>query len=238
MPIVIGIVILIIGAYVMDVVSAVFNAVGGWPGVIAIVVGVVVLLVVVGRRQERAAELEALKSMPGPVRALVEDARKFFGEATDALSQAKVQFEERRAPLFWDKLDECEEALAQCVHRLEGAQELIEKYNDRAPARELTDPAQIAPLPPAAYNDTNALFAEMSDCSYQAITVAEFAVIYEQRRQAKLIVDEQRRIRSEMQSKLNALEAKTNQALDVANDAASTAESARRIGKSARGDWF
>lgn len=238
MPIVILVVILVIGAYVMSAVNAVFDAIGGWPGAIAIVVGVVVLLVVVGRHRERAEELEKLKSMPGRIRALVEDAQNLFGEATDSLNQAKAQFEERRAPLFWDKIDECEKAIAQCVDNLEGAQELIEKYNDRAPTRDLTDPAQIAPLPPVAYNDTNALFAEMSDCSYQAIAVAEFGFVYEQRRQGKLIVDEQRRIRSEMQSKLNALEAKTNQAIAVANNAASTAESAKRIGKSARGDWF
>ena len=234
MPLVILIVIVIVGVYVADAVSAVFNAVGGWPGVIVIVVGGAVLLGVWGRRQERAAELAELKSTPGRVRALAEDAQKFFGEATEALNEARMQFDEKRAPLFWDKLAECEEALAHCVDRLEGAQELIEKYNDRAPARELTDPAKLAPLPPAAYNDTNALFAEMSDCSYQAIAVAEFAVIYEQRKQGERIAHEQQR----MQSKLDALEAKTDDAIAIASDAASTAETAKRIGKSARGDWF
>ena len=238
MPIVILIVIVFIGVYVMDAINAVLNAVGGWPGVIAIVVGVVVLVGVVGRNRERTAELEKLKSMPSRVRGLVEDAQNFFGEAIDSLNQAKVQFEEKRAPVFWDKIDECEKTIMQCVDKLESAHVLIEKYNDRAPTRDLTDPVQIAPLPPGAYNDTKALFAEMSDCSYQAMAVPEFGVIYEQRRQTGLVLDEQRRIRSEMQSKLNALEAKTREAIAIANDATSAAESAKQISKSARGDWF
>ena len=72
------IIILVIGVYVMDWVSALFNAVGGWPGLIAIVVGVAVLLGVLGRRQERAAELAELKRTPGQVRTLVEEGQGFF----------------------------------------------------------------------------------------------------------------------------------------------------------------
>ena len=239
MPLLIlGIIILGIVSWVFDTVSAAFNAIGGWPSVIAIVVGGVVLMTVLGRRHERAQELEELKGMPGQVLALVKDASNLFGKATETLNQAKAQFEERRAPLFWDKVDDCEKTLAQCVDRLGSAQELIESYNERAPTRDLTDPAQITPLPPAVYNDTNALIAEISDCSYQAMAVAEFGVVYEQRRQAQLIVEEQRRVRSEMRSKLNALEAKTSEAIEVAKKAVSKAETAKRIGKEARGDWF
>ena len=80
--------------------------------------------------------------------------------------------------MFWDEVAKCEDALAQCVDRLEGAQELIEKYNRLAPTRELTDPAQLAPLPPAAYHDTNALFAEVSDwCARRSLVKGESHVM-------------------------------------------------------------
>ena len=238
MPLVVGAVILFVVWYVSDIVGPIFNAIGGWLGVLGIIVIVVVLFAVISHRREQAAELEELKSTPGKVRSFVEDAQAFFANAVDAMEESKVQFEEGRAPVFWDKLEECEEALAHCVDRLDTAQELIEKYNEKAPVRELTDPAQMEPLPAAAYGDTNALLQEISEHTYQAITNSDFAFIYEQRKHAKKIADAQEKMQSEMQAKLNALEKKTSEALSAARDAASTAESAKRIGKSARGDWF
>ena len=231
-------VIVFLVATIHDFFSSLLDAIGGWPGLIAIVVGILALFFAIGHFSARKEDLEELKSMPGRVRALVEGAQKLFGEAATSLKHAEVQFEERRAPVFWDKIDECEGKIMQCVGNLESAQGLIEKYNDRAPARELANPAQLEQLPPAAYDDTKALFDEMTNCSYKAMAISEFGVVYEQRRQAKLIVEQQDRIRAEMQSKLNALETKTREAIAIADRAASKAESAKRISKSARGDWF
>lgn len=229
-----GLFTLVVIGIVIWAANAFFDAVGGWPGVIATVVGVVAITVAGGRYFSRKAERAELEEMPGQVRALIEDAQKLFGDGGDALSEANIQFEEKRGPLFWDKIYECNDALMRCAGRLERARKLTDDYNHRAPMYDLTDPKQIEPLSRVAYDDTMALVDEMSDLAYQAMAVPEFGVIYEQRRQAERVLDGQRAV----QSDIEALATKTRQAVNAATTAVQAAESARMASKRAAGDWF
>ena len=229
-----AIVIFVVIALVIWLANAVLDAVGGWPGVIAIVVGIVVLIVVVSRYFNRRERIDKLKATPDRVTTLIEAARDSYGEAVDALNQARVELEERRAPLFWDRIYECNDAIVECGENLKQAQAATEDYNDHAPEYDLTDPTQITPLSPAPYDDTMALLGEMSALSHEALAVAEFGTVYETRRQGE-----------QTRAKQDEIEAMTREAVHAAKEAAQRAASAevaagraREASKRAAGDWF
>ena len=50
---------------------------------------------------------------------------------------------------------------------------MTDDYNNRAPTYELTDPTQIEPPLPVAYEDTTALLDEMSALAHQALAVQD-----------------------------------------------------------------
>ena len=219
---------------VVWIANAVFDALGGWPGVIATVAGLAGVIFVVLQYLSREAERSELAAMPERVRAVIEDAQNLFGAAVDTLNEAKTELDEERAPLFWDKFDECIDAIVRCNEKLQTAETLADDYNQRAPRHELTDPEQIGPVPPAAHEDMTALQHEMAAVYYQAMTVPAFGIVYEQRRQGERVRQEQRRMLAEIE----ALGAETRQAVNAATQAAQAAESARRASKRAAGDWF
>lgn len=117
--------------------NAFFELVGGWSGVIAVVVCIVALIFIIGIYLAR----RKLKEAPMQIQALIEAAQVHYREGADCLERARVEFEEeRRAPLFWDRMYECNDALHECGDKLEQARVKIDDYNRRAPRFKLDAP--------------------------------------------------------------------------------------------------
>ena len=120
--VVIGFIIWIANA-VFEIANSVFEFVGGWPGVIALLVCIAVFIFVVGICLSRRQEINELKEAPKQIQILKEEAHVYYREGVDLLERAKVEFEEeRRAPLFWDAMYECNDALLECAYKLDQAQ--------------------------------------------------------------------------------------------------------------------
>ena len=101
---------------------------------IAVVVCIVALIFIIGSYLARRQEIDELKETPTQVQALIEAAQVHYREGADCLERARVEFEEeRRAPLFWDRIYECNDALHECGDKLEQARGKIDDYNRRAP---------------------------------------------------------------------------------------------------------
>ena len=228
--------------------SAYFEAVGGWPGMIATLVGISVIGFWWNVRQQHRSEIRDLKVIPGRVQTQAVSARENFEAAIHALNAAELEFEENRGPFFWDRINECSHAISKCISSLKAAKAMTDDYNRRAPGYNLNEPERIAPFTPAAFDDTAALVDAMTALFEHALTVPSFAMIYEQRRQTDRILDAQKALRSD----IDDLAAVTRQAASAATDAArsarsahTAADSARRAGKDARasvrratGEWF
>lgn len=229
-------------AVIIWIANAISELVGGWPGMIAIVVCIVAIIFLVRFYLTRRQEINELKETPKQIQALIESAQVHYREGADCLERAEVEFEgERRAPLFWDRMYECGDALHECGDKLEHARGKIDDYNRRAPRFNLDAPRQINSIPPAAFEDTLAVLDSMSLLANRALSVSDFALVYEQRKQTKIILDAQKAL----QSDITRLATETRQAVDAARAAAhaaskaqSASESARRASKRSAGDWF
>ena len=228
--------------FIIWLANAFFELVGGWPGVIAVVVCIVTLIFFISSYLARRQEIDKLKETPMQVQALIEAAQVHYREGADCLERARVEFEEeRRAPLFWDRIYECNDALHECGDKLEQARGKIDDYNRRAPRFNLDSPRQLDSVPPAAFEDTVVVLDSMSLLANRALSVSDFALVYEQRKQTKILLDAQKAL----QSDITQLARETRQAMDAARAAAhaaskaqSASESATRASKRAAGDWF
>ena len=233
MDTIMGLIGLAIIGVVIWLIVALYDTLGG-PGVIASAIGGVVLIIVVKRFFNRIARINELRETPDQVTVLSATAKNSFEEAAEALNQAKVEFEEKRAPIFWDRLSECNSAIVQCSENLEQARALTDDYNHHAPKYKVTDPLRIEPVSPVAYDDTMTLLDEMSACSHKALAVAEFGVVYETRRQAERVLDRQEEVAAMTREAVYA----AREAAHRAAEAESAADRARRASKRAAGDWF
>ena len=233
---------LVVIGFIIWIANAFFEFVGGWPGVIAVLVCIAVFIFVVGIYLSRRQEINELKEAPKQIQILKEEAHVYYREGVDLLERAKVEFEEeRRAPLFWDAMYECNDALLECAYKLDQAQGKIDDYNRRAPRFNLDAPRQIDSIPPIAFEDTSIVLDSMSMLSNRALSVSDFALVYEQRKQTQILLDAQK----ELQSDITQLARETRQAVDAARAAAhaahraeSASDSAKQASKRAAGDWF
>ena len=149
-------------------------------------------------RKTVAAEARARKkvqAMQGEVSTLSEESQSLAVDASDALEQAIVHFEARRPSLFWDKIFECNDALTQGAAKLQETCDEIEDYNYRKAKLKLTDLEDIEPLPPEAFEAQMALLESMRELFLKAHGVAEFALIFDHRRQTELVLEGQREMR-------------------------------------------
>ncbi len=107
---------------------------------------------------------------------------------------------------------------------------MIEEYNDGAPGHKLK-PAEIDPVPQQALSRTLDLLREQVKITQDALAVPVFANIYEQRRTAAQLREQQ------AQADVAAT-ATLQQILEETEHTAESADRARRASKRAAGDWF
>ncbi len=107
---------------------------------------------------------------------------------------------------------------------------MIDRYHDEAPGHKLK-PTEIDPVIQQALNRTLNLMREQATITLDALAVPAFANIYEQRRAAA-------QLREQQAEADEAVVATLQQILEKAEHTAESAERARRAFKQAAGDWF
>ena len=211
-----------IDAFVADI--------GGWYVAAAIGAGLIVLLVMLVRSGRQSERRDLLRAIPHQVDGRIAEAAAEYRQAADALKQAVAELDAKRAPLFWDRIEAAGTALAECAEILLETEQMIDRYNDEAPGHKLKIPA-IDPVPREALSRTVDLMREQARITQDALAVPVFASIYEQRRAAAQLREQQAQADAAMMTTLE-------QILEETEHTAESADHARRASKRAAGDWF
>ncbi len=211
-----------IDAFVADI--------GGWYVAAAISAGLIVLMVLLVRSGRQSERRDLLRAIPHQVDGRIAEAAAEYHQAADALKHAVAELDAKRAPTFWDWIEAAEAALAECAGILLETEQMIEEYNDEAPGHKLK-PTEIDPVPQPALSRTLDLMREQVKITQEALAVPVFANIYEQRRAAA-------QLREQQAEADEAVMATLQQILEETEHTAESADRARRASKRAAGDWF
>ena len=208
----------------------------GWWVFIALAICAVVIWNRMEANARKKKERQELRSLPGKIQDNLTGAQQSYTESVAAFSEAEIELNEGRAVLFWDKVEEHNQAFVECSKSLLDAHTMIEDYNSRAPKFKLDDPAQLDLMSTAnAFEDLKAIMDEMDDLQKRAHSAGgDFATIYETRRQTAALKDSL----NETRSKLDQLEKLAARALSVAEEARAASLRAPQDSKRATGDWF
>ncbi len=215
---------------VATAVDAFVAGIGGWYVAAAISAGLIVLMVLLVRSGRQSERRDLLRAIPGRVDGRIAEAAAEYHQAADALKQAVAELDAKRAPTFWDRIEAAETALADCAGILLETEQMIEEYNAEAPGHKLKPP-EIDPVPQQALSRTLDLMREQVKITQDALAVPVFANIYEQRRAAA-------QLREQQAEADEAVMATLQQTLEETEHTAESADRARRASKRAAGDWF
>ena len=204
--------------------------IGGWYVAAAFGAGLILLLIVMVRSGKRSERRDLLRAVPHQVDSRIAAAAAEYRRAAEALDQATAELAANRAPLFWDQIAAAATALMECADTLVETDRMIDRYNDEAPAHNLKIP-KLDPVPSLALSRTLDLMGQKERIAQEALAVPVFAGVYEQRRAAAQLREQQAQADAAI---MTALE----QIRDDAERSADSAEGARRASKRAAGDWF
>ena len=226
MPIIFGIIVFV----VIGVAMKVFDAVGGWPGVVVIVGVLVGGGYALATALKRSDEIKALKAKPDRVSSLLKPAEALSAAAPEALLRDTLaEFEAGRAPLFWENFDGCCKGLSTVIAGLDRAREEADAYKDGARKHGLL-PSEIK-LDDAEreYRDVAEVYGRaLIQIRNDALTNPEFATIYEQRRQGHEIRAQQEAIRLDLAEVGETAQAALAASLEASDDARRAHGAARR----------
>ena len=204
--------------------------IGGWYVAAAFGAGLILLLIVMVRSGKRSERRDFLRAVPHQIDGRIAAAGAEYRRAAEALERAAEELAANRAPLFWDEIGAAETALNECAGTLLETEQMVDLYNREAPAHKLKIP-ELDPVPPQALSRTLDLAGEQLGITQNALAIPAFASVYEQRRAAAQLREQQAHANAEL---MTALE----QIRDEAERSADSAEGARRASKRAAGDWF
>ena len=226
--------------------------------VLIVVIVVIVMLVSRSAGKHAAAQADDTEEdapSSGQLIATVSEAAATMVEslvkARLVLAQAHEEFESSRAPTFWERLDYAEALLDECVSQYERAGEAREHYEElrrnaaggvvSSGKDDMPDGSEFEVL----HEQTLELATELVQASERALVLDVFALVYEQRRQGRQLLEgvyalsmrlevlelRQEAMREEMRED-------SERVLRAARAAERTASKARRAAKRAAGDWF
>ena len=232
-------------AELMDAIGKGVQAIGGAETLVTIGGGGLLVWIVGGYLLGRAREARKARAMPGEVAVLVLEAADEYARGAMALKQAIAEVEAQRAPLFWDQIQECDAAAEACSKRLVEAKELREQYRKLARRHGLEEAPPEAAIPEQAATDTLNLLDAVAATARESLAIPAFAMVYEQRRAASMMVDMQAQAHDEIRAGLQTVLEVSGAAASSAAAAATAARDAQRASKDARraseraaGDWF
>lgn len=215
---------------VAEGIDALVANIGGWYVAAAFGAGLILLLVVMVRSGKRSERRDFLRAVPHQIDGRIAEAGAEYRRAADAMERATAELAANRAPLFWDEIGAANTALTACAQTLMETDRMIEQYNDEAPGHKLKIP-ELDPVPAQAWSRTRDLLHEQARIAQEALAVPVFAGVYEQRRAAAQLHEQQAQANAEL---MTALE----QILDETERTADSADRAHRASKRAAGDWF
>ena len=175
------------------------------------------------QREEEERERQRVNLMPVPERVDAEIS-ELEEQVIEALSQAKIFFEERRVPVFWDQVESGRQVYVASKEALEAIASQIEHYNYEAPKLALAQSA-INPIPPEIGDRVQALHDGIEELTYAAMALPEFAVIFEQRRQTERVLEGQKQV----QERVDLLARTAEDAAETASHASGRAEQAVNV---------
>lgn len=226
MNILIGIVIIVIAGIAVSV----FEAVGGWPGVFAIIGAIALGKVVISTMVKRSRTAAELRRIPSEIDTIGRTTNRILDTIPESLRQATQEFEASRAPLFWDHIEECCYRIFICTDLLDRCARTAKRYNREASGFNLT-PRSIPTDDPELRQLVEFSAHAVKQAFDAALTDPVCAIVFEQRRQGQ-------ELKAQQQTMHEAMQAELADVADTARDAAAAARSARWAAKRASGDWF
>lgn len=231
MPIIVGIVIIVVAGFVMQA----FEAIGGWPGLIVIAAAVAGGIWFISSTTRRNAERRELEALPGRIRQREQEITEAVEAIHTAMVHAVAEKREGRAPLFWDQFE------AACYHVfvIEETFELIhadaKRFDEEALKYGLMPKSLAFSIDESAIrDDLETRKGVLLGLQNEALTDPGFAVVFEQRRQGRQILERQEALHEDLAD----VAATSQAALRAAEAASDDARSARWEARRASGRWF
>ena len=125
---------------VATVIDAFVAGIGGWYVAAAIGAGLILLLVMLVRLGRQSERRDLLRAIPHQIDGRIAEAAAEYRQDADPRKQAVAELDAKRAPLFWDRIEAAETALAECAEILLETEQMIDRYNDEAPGHKLKIP--------------------------------------------------------------------------------------------------
>ena len=226
MNLIIGIVIL----FIIGLAMTAFEAVGGWPGVFLILTIIVVGVFLITNAMNRNEAIRALRAKPGRVSALTEEAGELVDTIDAPVKAALDELEALRAPLFWERFEECCRRMFVANDNLDRAASEAEEYGTGARKYNLI-PRDIAVDDGPLREKVEALYKQLERLQNEAMVLPDFGVVFEQRRQGLELLAHQQAMHADLAETARAT-------LEAAEQASAEARDARWAAKRASGDWF
>ena len=225
MHIVIGIVVLFMIGFAMQV----FDAVGGWPGVFLIVGGIAAGGWALTSALNRRDAIKRLREKPARVTALAATKPEIL------LGEIFQELEAGRAPLFWDAFDARCQELSDASDALDLARREANAYEEGARKYGLYPSRVEFETEDNAFQAFAGAYASMlREIRDGVLDKPDFSIVYEHRRGN----EENRALHRALLQDLAVVGETAQAALEAAKEASGEARRARGAAKRASRDWF